>query len=397
MNIPHRWLLRLLGICLVIGQSGPPAVAAPLLEKVDIFEGGSGGVTLYRIPGIVVTSRGTVLAYCEARRHSRADWGEMEIHLRRSADGGKTWEPARQIAHLGGRLPRNPLAVVAKHGRDHEQTVNNPVAIVDAAAGAIHFLYCVEYMRCFYLRSDDDGLTFSPPVEITAAFDRFRPEYDWRVIATGPGHGIQLKNGRLLVPVWLARGSEKNPHKPSVAATIFSDDHGRSWQRGEIVFPNSPAWGDASETVAAQLDDGRVMLNARSNGPANRRLVATSRDGATGWSPPRLHDQLIEPICMAGFIVLPREPRTLLFSNPHNLKRDEKGVPVPGGAAPRQNLSVKMSRDNGDTWPVTRVLEEGSSAYSDLAVLADGTVLCFYERKNLLTVARFNVDWVTTR
>jgi sialidase-1 len=167
-----------------------------------------------------VTPAGSVLAYCEARKHSKADWGEIEIHLRRSTDGGRTWDAPRQIAHAGPRLARNPVALAKKSGGPNDQTVNNPVAIADCVTGAVHLLYCIEYMRCFHLRSDDDGRTWSRPVEITAAFDTFRPAYDWKVIATGPGHGIQLRTGRLLVPVWLST-SKASPHGPTVAATIY--------------------------------------------------------------------------------------------------------------------------------------------------------------------------------
>ena len=120
--------------------------AEPLLEKIDLFEPGMNGIAHYRIPGIVVTAKGTLLAYCEARKLDRKDWGEIEIHLRRSTDGGRTWEPARQIAHLGERIEGNPRKTT---GGEREQTVNNPVAIVDRETGAIEFLYCINYSRCF--------------------------------------------------------------------------------------------------------------------------------------------------------------------------------------------------------------------------------------------------------
>jgi sialidase-1 len=164
--------------------------AEPLLEKTAVFPAGMNGVTLYRIPGVVVTPKGTVLAYCEARKNSASDWGEIEVHLRRSTDGGITWDAARRIAHVAERIEGNPTK---KTGGEQEQTVNNPVAIVDRTTSAVEFLYCVNYARCFHIRSTDDGLTWSKPVEITAAFEPFRKHYNWQVIATGPGHGIQLK------------------------------------------------------------------------------------------------------------------------------------------------------------------------------------------------------------
>jgi sialidase-1 len=120
-------------------------------------------------------------------------------------------------------------------------TADNPTAIVDRQTGAVHFLYQIDYARCYYVRSDDDGLSFTAPVDITATFEQFRKEYDWNVIAPGPGHGIQLKNGRLLVPVWLSTGGHK--HRPSCQATIYSDDHGRTWSAVRLIEPtNDPSY-----------------------------------------------------------------------------------------------------------------------------------------------------------
>ena len=104
--------------------------------------------------------------------------------------------------------------------------------------GTVHMLFCLEYMRCFYQRSTDEGETWSTPVEITGAFDTFRAAYPWKVLATGPGHGIQLSGGRLLVPVWLSTGTGGHAHRPSAVSVIISDDHGKTWQRGEIVVKN---------------------------------------------------------------------------------------------------------------------------------------------------------------
>src|ERR1043165_5195673 len=139
-------------------------LAGPFLEKTNLFEEGKDGFACYRIPGMVVTAKGSVLAYCEARKFSGADQGEIEVHLRRSTDGGRTWSPAKQIAHMGARLL---LAKDKKTQKPLEtQTVNNPVAIA-GRDGTVHLLYCVEYQRGFYMRSEDDGVTWSKPVEIS--------------------------------------------------------------------------------------------------------------------------------------------------------------------------------------------------------------------------------------
>ena len=311
--------------------SGPMLPAAePLLEKSDLFVAGEEGYAIYRIPGIVCTTKGTVLAYCEARRTGKSDWDTIDILLRRSTDGGKTWGERQKIADVPGPKTKNPVALAQKLANPDDVTYNNAVAFVDRQASAggksvVHFLFCLEYMRCFYIRSDDDGQTFTKPVEITAAFDKFRPEYDWKVLATGPAHGIQLKTGRLVVPVWLSTGTGGHAHRPSVTATIFSDDHGQTWQRGDIAVPNTDQWIFPNETVIVELADGRVMLNVRSESLAHRRLVTISPDGATGWSKPKFDDALLEPICMASIVrhsVKPASDKNrIVFANPHNLDR----------------------------------------------------------------------------
>jgi sialidase-1 len=382
----------------VLSAAERPA-ARPFLEKISLFMEETDGFRLYRIPGIVVTAKGSVLAYCEARKFTVADRGEIEIHLRRSTDGGKTWSPAKQVAHLGPRLPRNPHMPEDKKKKDmggpNEQTVNNPVAIA-ARDGTVHLLYCVEYMRAFHIRSDDDGVTWSAPVEITSAFDGFRPELDWQAIATGPGHAVELQGGRLVAPFWMAT-YEKHAKLRKSVGIIYSDDHGKTWQRGDIAIRN------AGEPNIAQLPDGRVLVTARNTDSRNRRVVAYTPDGTTGWSKPEFIDKLLEPGCMAGLVSHPgtadRKKSFLLFSNPHTTDRAHKD---------RVDVTIKLSEDGGRTWPVSKVLQPGPSAYSDLAVLPDGTMLCFYEsgdpespRKSgrlwaysHLTLARFNLEWL---
>ncbi len=381
------------------------------ITKTDLFTAGEDGYKLYRIPGIVVTTKGTVLAYCEARKSDRGDWGTIDIPMRRSTDGGTTWEPARQIVHVEGDLPINPVAAAQNLDKPGENTVNNPVAIVDHETGAVHFLYCLEYMRCFYMRSDDDGLSWTEPVEITETFEKFRPDYDWKVIATGPAHGIQLQQGkhagRLVVPVWISPGTGGHAHRPSVTATICSDDHGQTWHRGEIAIPDTDEFIFPNETAVVELADGSVMLNARSESKRNRRLVTVSPNGATDWSEPRFDPALLEPICM-GAIARVRDPQgsepgLIAFSNPHNLSRRDRKE-VAGQKRDRVNVTVKLSEDEGQTWPHQRVIEPGFSGYSDLAALPDGTILCFYERGTTdgvnhyrtgqLTVAKFSEEWV---
>ena len=381
----NAWLI----LCMNTSLGGETFRSQQEVTKQDVFVAGEDGVSLYRIPGVVVTAKGTVLAYCEARRKSSSDWGEIEIHLRRSTDGGRTWSAAQQIAHRGERI----RGTSGNPEFDREQTVNNPVAIVDHQTGAVEFLYCVNYARCFSMRSVDDGQTWSSPQEITPIFEGFRKSCDWKVLATGPGHGIQLQSGRLVVAVWLAYGGVRD-HHPSVAATIFSDDHGTTWQAGDIAVPNDGLFRDPNETMLAECSDGRVLLVSRSESKSSRKILTWGPNGATGWSIPEFHDSLPEPICMASVLSFRDRPGVLVFSNPHSLARDKAGIEIPGGRGKRENLSLKLSRDNGRTWSVNRTLEPGKSAYSDLASLPDGTLLCFYEADNRLRLARCSLEWL---
>jgi sialidase-1 len=379
------------------------ASAEPFLEKQNLFTSGDNpAYQIYHIPGIVVTAKGTVLAWCEARKRPAgvSDWDDIRILLRRSTDDGKTWSAPQSIASVDGPKEKNPLALRMKNVDPHDITHNNPVLIA-GRDGTVHMLFCLEYMRAFYQRSDDDGLSWSQPVEITTAFDALKSKYDWKVLATGPDHGIQLQNGRLLVPIWLSTGEGGNAHRPSVTATIFSDDQGKSWRTGEIAVPCTDEWINPNETIAVELNDGRVMLNVRSESKAHRRLVTTSPDGATQWSSPVFDEALLEPICMASLVRYQHSGQSLLlFSNPHNLSK-ATGKEIPGTSRDRKNLSIKMSRDEGRTWALNKTLEAGPSMYSDLAVTPAGTILCFYGSSAKpgfagagLTLARFNLDWL---
>jgi len=406
MNLPphRRPLLSALTLLAFALATGAGFSAGPFLEKQDLFTARSGGYAVYHIPGILVTAKGTVLAWCEARQKG-GDWDQIEVLLRRSTDGGRTFGEPRSVANVPGPKTKNPFSLRMKNVNPADVTYNNPVMIADSD-GTVHFLFCLEYMRCFYSRSSDDGVSFGTPVEITPVFEGFRKAYDWKVLATGPDHSIQLKSGRLVVPVWLSTGTGGNAHRPSVTATIYSDDRGTTWRAGEIAVPCTDEWINPNETVAIELANGSVMLNVRSESKAHRRITTVSRDGATGWSTPKFDDALLEPICMAGIVRMSGGPEgtgrnRILFSNPHNLSRAD-GKEEPGKNRDRKNVSVKLSYDEAATWPVSKAVEPEWSAYSDIAVTKDGTILCFYGRGakpgfagDYLTLARFNLEWLT--
>jgi sialidase-1 len=161
-----------------------------------------------------------------------------------------------------------------------------------------------------------------------------------------------------------------------------------------------------SETVPVELRDGRVLFNIRSESRENRRLVSVSADGAHRWSRPRFDPALLEPVCMASLLRLeqraPDGTPLIVFANPDTLENEL--IPAGGNLAhDRKRLTVKLSRDDCQTWPLSRVLEPGPAGYSDLAQAPDGTLLCIYECGMLermtdtasVAVAHFDLAWVT--
>jgi sialidase-1 len=300
--------------------------------------------------------------------------------MRRSTDGGKTWEGIHIIDSNKGA------------------PVGNPTPIVDNN-GTVHLLYQSDYAEAFYTYSDDDGKSWKASANITPVFNQFKSEYNWNVIAPGPGHGIQLKNGRLLASVWLANSAKTTPrrsHGPSCVATIYSDDLGKTWNRGAIVADSSAAISNPNESMPVQLKDGSVLLSIRNPGHIKRRAFSNSADGIQNWSKVRFAEELFDPVCMASIVAIPaknkKDKPAILFVNPDSRNIEKH---------PRQNLTAKLSYDGGTTWPVRKVLNSGASGYSDLAVGPDGTIYCLYETNTVgkgfnysLVLKKINSNWL---
>ena len=302
----------------------------------------------YRIPGLCVSSQGTLLAYCEARRTS-GDWAHMDILLFRSTDGGSSFSA--------------PLVMAS--GTPACPTVNNPVCIAEPD-GRLHFLYCKNYAveggGVFHRISEDDGLSWSDPIGIT---DSTRPDIR-NVFATGPGHGICTPSGRLLVPVWLVlkeSGAPIREHAPSVVSTLYSDDHGATWALGELL-PATPTVPSPSEAQAVCLPDGSVYLNVRTAG-VGCRASAWSPDGASGWTPLACDRALIDPTCFGSAVALPDGSVLCVHC---------------ADTADRTRLIVQRSYDGGRSWAQSYLIEPGGAGYADIAALPDGTVVVLYER-----------------
>ena len=272
--------------------------------------------------------------------------------------------------------------------------------IADRDTGTIHLFFCNNYARCFYMHSDDDGQTFSDLRNVTEWFLPIKSQWDWKVIATGPNHGIQLRSGRLLTPVWLS--TTEHRHYPDSVTTLYSDDHGTTWQTGELAIRHSTTFPSPNETVAVEMADGRVMLNTRQGNPNHRRAVVIGKDGASDWGQPEFDDVLVEPRCNASMVrySFPKDgkPGVILFANPNNVTEPATNQTADANGVyktyARKNLSIHLSYDDGKTWPLMKVIQPGSSGYSDLAVLPDGEIGCVYEAKSDTVFTHFPLSWI---
>ena len=357
----------------------------PFYDRQLIEESGAGGFEMYRIPVLVTPGGGVlVLFYLASNPEGQT------LFMRRSRDGGRTWSD--RVAVVEG---------------SRENYIHNPVAVAEQSGNTVHFLWCRGHRQCFYRRSVDAGLTWSSTQEITYVFESFLPYYHWCVCAAGPGHGIQLRSGRLVVPVWMSAGAG---HRPSVASTIYSDNNGATWSCGQIL-KGSEIFVNPNETTVAELSYGGVLASFRHESLKHRRAFATSPDGASGWDKVTFHEQLKDPICHASLARFEGENDTdggLLLSNcdwedEAGIAAKSRGEKLNWSEDARQRLTVSCSHDDGLTWPQRRLLER-QAGYSDLTFdRAHQMVLCFYESgwmKNSciltksLAIARFNFEWL---
>ena len=334
-------------------------------SKTVVYESGKQGYHTYRIPALLVTSKGTLLAFCEGRKTSRSDHGDIDLMLRRSSDGGRTWDQQR---------------IVYEEGDTKKITIGNPCAVVDKETGTVWLAFCRDNDRVFITSSADEGENWAKPTEITQQAKK--PEWGW--YATGPGHGIQLLRGenrnRLVIPCDC--GDSKgwgNWDQKGRSLVIYSDDHGRSWTRGGITEKGM------NECEVVELADGSLLLSMRNYRGLEERAFALSKDGGHTWSSPQLHDQVYCPTCQGSIHRYSWQPNIILHCGP--------------GGPGRENLTIRLSCDEGKTWPVAKVLEKGSSAYSDLTVLPDGDIGCLFEDDGYkrIVFARFPLRWLTAK
>ena len=356
-------------------------------KRTVLYYIGMPGYNRYRIPSLIVTKQGTLLAFCEGR--TGGDSGDIDTLVRRSEDGGTTW----------GR----PQLVWS----DDRNTCGNPCPVVDHSTSRIYLFSTwnlgtdnesqiiawksKDVRHPYVCHSDDDGMSWSKPVCIS---DSARLD-DWRWYATGPGIGIQIKRGkyagRLVIPAnhsytETRDGVFKKNNKYGYGShVVYSDDHGRTWRISEPITPG------CSECQVVELSDGSLMMNIRSYNSKQCRAISISKDGGGSWSEITHDPTLIEPVCQASIITYNhgknRNNNLVLFSNPADKKS-------------RIRMIVRLSYDDGRMWPASRILHDGPAAYSCLAVLPNGEIACFYEggEKNpyeSMIFEKFSFEWLT--
>lgn len=331
------------------------------LGKVDVFKSGEGGYDTYRIPVIIRTPEGDLLAICEGRRDNASDRGAINLLVKRSSDNGHTWGPAQVIWQDGEHTCGNPCAVVDQKTNEiillstHNHGEDTEVDLISKRGKSTRTVWVI--------RSSDDGRTWSNPEEITKNVK----DSAWGWYATGPGVGIQIQDGphagRLVIPCVHSyddpNGKVRGGHYEYGSHAIHSDDHGKTWKLGGTIRPK------VNECQVVELFDGKgtLLMNMRSYFERNRRTHAISHDGGLTWSSPRDVPELIEPVCQASIIRFGKNQ--LLFSNP--------------AAIGRVNMTIKASPDNGKTWSNGLPIHRTVSGYSSLIDMGNGQAGCLYE------------------
>lgn len=332
-------------------------------QLTDVFIKKADGYRNYRIPSIVCTKNGVLLAFAEGRA-SLLDHSENDIVLKRSTDNGQTWSQLSVVAQDGKNALNNPQAVVRSDGRIllMYQRYAEGFGEKDALPGLDGNRIC----RTFTTYSDDDGATWSQPKDVTAEVKRAEATS----VASGPGIGIELKHGnhtgRLIMPM------NQGPSGNWFVYAAFSDDGGETWQKGEIAPYKKKVRGWANEVQMVELSDGRLLLNARSETGNRKRKMAYSEDGGQTWTAVEDEKQLLEPECQGSLLAY--NDSTILFCNPRHRSRRLRGT-------------VYASTDGGKTWPHRKTLYKGGFAYSCMVVMPNGQIGILFEKDGYETIS----------
>ncbi len=366
-------------------------------EAVTVFASGTDGYQTFRIPAIIRIPGGDLLAFAEGRVHGGADFGDIDIVMKRSKDAGKTWSSLQKITDFDTLQSGNPAPVVDitdpryPKGRIFLFYNTGTVTESDIRKGK-------GYKQVWYITSVDAGKTWSAPTDITTQVSRplkpaINPAWnftdDWRCYANTPGHAEQFIEGKYKGRIYVAANHSAGNAQPAGADYhahgYYTDDHGKTFHLSEVIsIPGS------NEATAASLPDGKLVMNIRNQkGDIRARIVALSSDGGAKWDSTGFDTQLPDPVCEGSILNLtPGKKKAILaFSNNASLKR-------------RDSLTLRISPDAGKTWPKSFLIdaavpgEKGdATAYSDIVALPGKSVGILYEKANYSRIVFRVVNW----
>ena len=374
-NLSHKVDARCTAIETSAGIVTPRDATAGVRKRIGVAlrRHYDDGVHTYRIPALATTPKGTLLCVYDVRRRKGRDLQEdIDIGLSRSTDGGRSWEPMRVIMDMGefGGLPQE------------QNGCSDPGIVVDQQTGEI-FCGAVwmwgkpgkhqwgedgsepgyeigKSAQFLMVRPSDEGRTWTKPENMT----RKLKKAEWILFAPSPQQGITLRDGTLVMP-----GEGRDENDRMFSTLIVSRDHGATWTVG------SPSAIGNNECQAVQLDDGSIMLNARTVRPTKFRSVYVTDDLGRTWRPHPTHRKaLIEPncngsLCRFDYREEGQPKNVLLFANPHS----QTG---------RNHHSIQISFDEGRTWPekYRLLLDEGQgNGYPSITRIDDRHVGIVYE------------------
>ena len=366
-------------------------------SDIPVYTSGTDGHKSYRIPAIIRSPGGELLAFAEGRVNGSDDFGNIEIVLKRSLDLGKTWGPMTVIANNGKLQAGNPAPVVDlldprypkgriflfyNTGNKSESEVRNGNGI----------------REIWYKTSTDNGNSWSEPVNITLQVHKpnqpginqaYHFAEDWRSYANTPGHALQYSSKPYLGRIYVAANhSEQNSKQPGgayFAHAYYSDNHGKSFMLSATV----PLAG-SNESSAAELSNGALILNSRNQqGDIRERIVAISKNGGERWDTIYFDHQLPDPVCEGSILNIGRKSgkELLAFCNP--AERDD-----------RNNLTLRISSDEGKTWFKSITIDNNPeqkklsyTAYSDIVSVGKSKIGILYEKNNYSLIVFRTVKW----
>lgn len=368
-----------------------------LAQETLVFEAGKEGHAIYRIPAIISLPNGELLAFAEGRGNGSDDFGDVNLVMKRSLDGGFTWSPLQTLVDYDSLQAGNPAPVVDR------LDPNNP-------EGVIFLFYNTgnnhEYdirmnkgvREVWMIKSFDLGRNWTEPENITLQVHKpnnplFNPKYknpdDWRHYANTPGHAFQFQQGphkgRIYVAANHSSGGPKEDWSDYQAHGFFTDDKGKSFEISESVqIPGS------NESIAAELSNGRMIMSSRyQKGTVRQRILAFSSDGGETWDEAYFEEELPDPVCQASILDIGELNGKAIIA--HSNAADEKE---------RNYLTIKISYDEGKTWdhiiPVDFTGESEKlpwTAYSDLVKLDEQTLGILYERDNYHQIVFKIISW----